>query len=223
MRIVICLSILLCCSFLHAGRYLVEGEIKHRNKPVILWKESSAKYKEITVGRHKIKLGLAEKQQQMPKLSDEDILNLAKSCIGEAGFSNFEECVSIMYVYHSRSQKSGVSISKMVKEYSAPLKVAEKRTWIKNLNMAMARPKGWPNRLRWSTHKAWWQGIIETIKLWETGVLANPTEHADHFGGSMDAPPRKWIKVVPVSFVRFGNTFYASEAPQNSSPAENKI
>jgi len=137
---------------------------------------------------------------------------LARSCAGEAGFGALEECSAIAWVYASRSGSSGVSFVTMVKDYSAAVKKDNRsgREWILGLQLDGRKPKGWSKNLNWKKHKLLWGRMLAMLDVWSEGKIANPVESANHFGGAMDTPGRRWKRIIPKSYAPFRNRFYRS-------------
>jgi len=145
---------------------------------------------------------------------DETKLWLARSCVGEAGFVAYEECIGIAWVYASRwrAAPSGATLKAVIRGYSAAVKRRStlRRKWILNLQLDGTRPKGWPKRLRWDGHRPFWEKILYELDQWSKGYRENPVKGANHFGGKMDTPSKSWVRIKPSSSVAFGNIFYRS-------------
>jgi hypothetical protein len=146
--------------------------------------------------------------------NDTTKLWLARSCVGEAGFVAYEECIGIAWVYASRWKASsrGTTLEDVIRGYSAAVKRRStlRRKWILDLRLDGERPKRWPNRLRWSGHKPFWETMLKELDQWALGYRANPVKGANHFGGKMDTPRKSWVIIKPTSSVAFGNVFYRS-------------
>lgn len=148
--------------------------------------------------------------------NDETKLWLARSCVGEAGFVAYEECIGIAWVYAARWRASprGTTLEDVIRGYSAAVKRRStlRRKWILNLRLDGKRPKRWPKRLLWSGHRPFWEKILRELDQWAKGRRENPVEGANHFGGKMDTPRKSWIIIEPISSVAFGNLFYRSSS-----------
>lgn len=151
--------------------------------------------------------------------TDSAKLWLARSCVGEAGFSAYEECLGIAWVYAVRWRLSNgrVSFETVIRSYSSAVKRSgmARRKWIAGLNLEGARPSHWPKNLSWLGHKKFWNTILFELDQWAKGFRENPVAGADHYGGHMDAPHRTWVRVKPRSKVRFKNIFYRSLVSSN--------
>lgn len=135
---------------------------------------------------------------------------LARSCVGEAGFHAREECVGIAWTMATRAQDVRSNFLSVLQQYSAAIKPHERhrRPWIFQLTLNGDRPKDWPERLSWKTHKILWLRLLTILDKWANGKLPNPVEGANHFGGKMDTPGATWIEITPRSEVVFRNKFY---------------
>jgi hypothetical protein len=145
--------------------------------------------------------------------NDEVKLWVARSCAGEAGFDAVEECVGIAWVYATRWSKSkSIPFVQVVRKYSAAIKhrSTHTRRWILNLRLDSKRPVGWPHDLKWSVHKPLWEKILSALDKWAAGYMPNPVLGADHFGGSMDHPGERWVRIHPSEGREFRNRFYRS-------------
>jgi len=153
----------------------------------------------------------------------------ARSCVGEAGFGAVQECIGIAWVYATRAKHYGSPYVVLVKKYSSAVKAHEKhrRGWIFDLQLNGTKPKKWPKHLSWKNHKPLWFRILKTLDLWAQGLVPNPVPGANHFGGKMDTPGIRWIRIQPISDVVFRNRFYRSKStrslPANSALISNSL
>lgn len=142
--------------------------------------------------------------------TDTTKLWLARSCVGEAWFNTVDECMAIAWVYATRARQQNVSLNRMVRRYSSPLKRDKNngRIWIFHLALNGQRPKHWPRNLNWKKHQEKWFTLLAALDRWAEGDVPNPVPGANHFGGSMDVPDIRWAKLkVPKGFK---NRFYRS-------------
>ncbi len=126
---------------------------------------------------------------------------LARSCVGESGFFNTEECIAIAWVYATRAKEAGWPFIKMTKKYSAALKrhKRHRRPWIFQLNASGRKPKSWPDGVMWSRYKGPWLDILAALDEWQAGKMPNPVPGANHFGSPEDerasVKVRGWLKM----------------------------
>jgi hypothetical protein len=113
---------------------------------------------------------------------------LARSCVGEAGFFNIEECIAIAWVYATRASDSGWPLIEMMKKYSSALKrhKRHRRPWIFQLNANGRKPESWPAGVLWSRYRGAWMEMLATLDKWQAGEIANPVPGANHFGSKED-------------------------------------
>ena len=139
---------------------------------------------------------------------------LGRSCVGEAGFNAYEECIGIAWVYAARYRELGgnVSLEKIIRRYSSAVKKrsTHRRPWILSLNLNGDKPDGWPSKLSWNIHKSKWMKILSELENWAIGNRDNPVEGANHWGGKMDTPGALWIRINPKEGMEFKNIFYRS-------------
>ena len=143
----------------------------------------------------------------------ESQLWLARSCVGEAGWAQFDECIAIAWVYAARAkQSSRYTFLKMVRRYSAALQKGRSMSWVRGLNYSGRLPRGWPGGLRWyQGYRRVWKTTLIVAGNWAEGKHANPCPGANHFGGPMDhhrAVKARWMPVR--CSVRMRNRFYTS-------------
>ena len=141
---------------------------------------------------------------------------LARSCVGEAGFTSLEtgECAAIMHIYKKRSSGSRKSIYKTARRYSAALKPVSNpqyrinNTWILSLRRNLQKPYNWNPRLRWNPHKILWRRMLIHADDFLKGRVTDPVPTAVHYGGNMDRgnlSPRYWRRITGLPYA---NTFY---------------
>lgn len=139
---------------------------------------------------------------------------LGRSCVGEAGFDAHDECIGIAWVYSARYRELGgkVSLERIIRKYSAAVKdkSTHRRPWILSLNLKGDRPDRWPSKLSWKTHRPKWVKILSELDHWASGDRSNPVRGANHYGGKMDHPGESWVRIKPVSGMKFRNIFYRS-------------
>lgn len=138
---------------------------------------------------------------------------LGRSCVGEAGFENYHECIAIAWVYATRWREvKGASLEQVIKKYSAAIKSksTHRRPWILDLNIAGVKPAKWPSSLSWRVHRPLWLRILSELDHWAAGNRPNPVPTANHYGGPMDKPRGAWVRISPRGGRQFGNTFYRS-------------
>lgn len=136
---------------------------------------------------------------------------LARSCVGEAGFASYDECIGIAWVYATRAKETNHSLLGMIKRYSSAVKdrSTRKRSWILYLNLEGTKPNGWPKHLSWKKHKVLWFRLLKVLDDWEKGYYPNPVEGANHYGGPMDTPGKKWTRIYPKPGWLYRNSFYS--------------
>jgi hypothetical protein len=139
---------------------------------------------------------------------------LGRSCVGEAGFSAYEECIGIAWVCATRYRELGgsVSLERIIRRYSAAVKKrsTHRRPWILSLNLNGDKPDRWPSKLSWKVHKSKWMKILSELDHWAIGNRDNPVEGANHWGGKMDTPGALWVRIKPKNGMEFNNIFYRS-------------
>lgn len=135
---------------------------------------------------------------------------LARSCVGEAGFDSYDECLGIAWVYATRSRENGHKFVTMVRLYSSAVKrkANKSRKWIFHLGLRGHKPKNWPKKLSWRPHRAHWLRLLSMLDDWAKGYYENPVEGANHFGSPTDSPGRRWVKIRPKPLFSFRNIFY---------------
>lgn len=70
-----------------------------------------------------------------------------RSCVGEAGFWNPQECAAMGWVYANRIRGTRVTFERMVRQYSAAVRRRPSaRPWLWELVPTLEEPEGWPDR-----------------------------------------------------------------------------
>ena len=142
---------------------------------------------------------------------------LARSCVGEAGFSSGEtgECSAILHVYRKRAKLTRFNLYQVVRRYSAAIKKGphQKRDWVFHLNRKGTKPKNWGN-LKWKVYKPRWIEILNLCDQFLKNEIPDPLPHADHYGGKMDrhrADQWKWFRLKTPGY---SNYFWSVNDPK---------
>jgi hypothetical protein len=179
---------------------------------VVVQSDPNVTQEQILAGPVAEKLPPLEVRRPVPRSqwNDEAKLWLARSCAGEAGFTNYDECLGIAWVYATRAKELRYPFVALIRRYSAAVKSKEnkRREWILGLNLNGTKPKGWPTNLSWKKHKVFWFRMLDMLDDWAKGYYKNPVEGANHYGGPMDTPGKKWTKIHPEPAWLFRNSFY---------------
>lgn len=147
---------------------------------------------------------------------------LAQSCVGESGWDAGVrgECAAQWWVYRNRIKgRSGWTIERMVRKYSAAVK-HPKRRWVVELNRAGTRPKSWPRNLNWPKHRVYWRSILLLADNFMAGHVPNPSPGALHYGGRMDRhrlSPDVWVRMDTPWAV---NLFYRQRKSGRKEPSQ---
>jgi hypothetical protein len=114
---------------------------------------------------------------------------LARSCIGEAGWSSHQtgECAAIMHVYKKRSAIRGTSILATAARYSAAIKPGnhQRNKWVRHLD-GLERPKHWPKGADWNKYKNSWMTTRDHAREFVAGNIPDPLPSAMHYGSRID-------------------------------------
>ncbi len=139
-------------------------------------------------------------------------LDLARSCVGEAGFDSGAtgECAAIAHVYArrvelARARGRRMSYRFMVRAYSQPIKTG-RRPWVLALRDSR-RPRGLPRAWPWEERLAGqWAEVLAAVDAWAAGETVNACPRAEHFGAPSDGAPRHWRRIECAR--EFRNLFY---------------
>jgi len=142
--------------------------------------------------------------------TDMERLWMARSVVGEASFLALEEHVEIAWVYATIARQKGLSLLRVIKGYSAAVKQRSTKTrkWILELKLNGSKPRHWPSNLSWKVHKKLWFRILDNLEEWAKGNRPSKLDGANHFGGDMDTPGIRWVKLD----APYANSFYRAEA-----------
>ncbi len=145
-------------------------------------------------------MALAQPPIPTDEWTDTAALNLARSCVAEAGFDSADtgECAAIAWVYSRRFHQMRVagrymSFARLVWQYSAPLRVG-RRPWVTNLD-GDERPRGMPRAWPWESLLPKWQRVKAFVQEWSRGETENPCPGANHFGSVQDGAPSDWTSI----------------------------
>jgi len=121
---------------------------------------------------------------------------LARSCVGESGFTAVDECMAIAWIYAKRSHLVRWSLLKMIRRYSAATKPHEvhRRPWLFELTAKAEKPEHWPDSLRWKRHKKAWLNLLSKLDEWKRGGIPDPLPEADHYGSYRDANQSRYVR-----------------------------
>lgn len=113
----------------------------------------------------------------------------ARSCIGEVGFANPEECIAMAWVHKKRALQRNVTMLAMVRAYSVPMRVRPtSRPWLWELS-PNSKPSSWPRNLRWSMREQYLDFLFGKLRGVVDGSVQDPCPDALHYGGPMDPVP----------------------------------
>lgn len=140
--------------------------------------------------------------------ADIDAVWLARSCVGEAGWSAWHtgECAAILHIYKKRAARTGETVTQMAKRYSAAIKPHSGRnnTWVLSLRADGKRPDSWPRGAKWGRYSYSWQMTLLVVELFLLGMVADPLPMAIHYGASFDVPAPGSVRIKTI----FRNRFY---------------
>lgn len=144
-----------------------------------------------------------------PHIDDKDqALWLARSCVGEAGWSAAYsgECAAIAHIFRKRAILDRRTMHGMMHRYSAALRTGKR--WILSLDRTLRKPRGLKKDIDWRNFKWHWQAVLEVADAFFRRELADPLPTALHFGGAMDRGrlDRSIWRVMTVP--QFKNEFY---------------
>lgn len=147
---------------------------------------------------------------------DETRIWLARSLVGEAGWTATKEHAAIAFVYANRWKQSGKSRSflGLVRTYSAAVKGRSnaRHPWLHHLNEEGDQPDGWAvGRAYWPNYRDRWLNVLAWTDGWAAGYFDNPCPRANHYGGYVDdrrARAAGWYRVRCEHRMR--NRFYDS-------------
>ena len=132
--------------------------------------------------------------------NEETQLTLAQVMVGEADWHEPDH-IAIAFVLARRWQQyqqahESSSFQHYMQLYSSTMKVESERT-------------RWVRALVWGDgaglHGKRWARVQQLVKAWGLGKVKDPCPTAEHWGGAMDRPGKKW---EPVSCGLTKNIFY---------------
>jgi hypothetical protein len=107
-------------------------------------------------------------------------LGVARSCVGEAGWHSYQgECAAIASVYArrwrmARERRPGLRYLDVVRAYSAALRPATRRPWVRELPASLERLG--------ARHRRLWQRVLDSVDAWARGEATDPCPTALHYG-----------------------------------------
>lgn len=129
-------------------------------------------------------------------------LTLAQVMVGEADW-NEPDHVAIAFVLARRWRQyehahGPIAFQRYMQLYSSTMKVeTERARWVRSLAWGPLAGR----------HGKTWSRVQQLVDAWGQGKLKDPCPTAEHWGGAMDRPGRKW---EPVSCGLTKNIFYQS-------------
>jgi hypothetical protein len=137
-------------------------------------------------------------------------LVLLQSAIGEATWKGHEigEDLAILWIYKKRQIKTGWTLYKVVKEYSAAVKVfkAKPNKWINFIPITCEKPtKHWKKKWKWENYKADCLSTRSTVDAFLAGETVDPLPDADFYGSRTDVPKSTRMKLIKT---KYRNLFY---------------
>jgi hypothetical protein len=129
----------------------------------------------------------------IPVRSNDTVLWLARSCVGEAGWNAWDtgECAAILHLYKRRSEITGEKIDTLARRYSAAIKPRSSRNnkWVLGLQDSADRPHDWPSGAKWSRYRFHWIMTLLAVELFMLEMVEDPLPNAWHYGCKFDTPP----------------------------------
>lgn len=140
--------------------------------------------------------------------ADSDVVWLARSCVGEAGWDSWKtgECAAILHIYKKRAKIANVSVLQNAKSYSSAIKnyKGKRNKWVVGLQGDSKKPVKWPKNLNWNRFKFDWIMTLLTVELFLLNMIDDPLPNALHYGCLFDKPDKNF-KLIRV---KFRNRFY---------------
>ncbi|MEM1417180.1 MAG: hypothetical protein AAGH15_19940 [Myxococcota bacterium] len=112
--------------------------------------------------------------------SDHDVL--AQMCFGETG-THERACAAQVHIMVRRAELRGMTVGRMARIYSQPLRGASRRAWVRGLTTHGRRPAGFPERASWSATQARFRALHAFVGDVLTGAEPDPCPEALHFAG----------------------------------------
>jgi len=121
-------------------------------------------------------------------LADErDALELARTCVSEAGWTPGDDCRAIGAVLRGLARRRGVSIGSAARLASPRLAACRvRRRWLCGLDERGREPAAWPSSVAWSAHRLRWFKVLELARRIVDGLEPSPCIEEPHTWGSVD-------------------------------------
>lgn len=97
-----------------------------------------------------------------PALADDrDAVELARTCVSEAGWMPGDDCRAIGETLRGLARRRRVSVAAAARLASPRLAACRiNRRWLCGLDEAAREPAGWPSSVRWSAHRGRWLAVL---------------------------------------------------------------
>lgn len=119
----------------------------------------------------------------------------ARSCVGEAGWRDYEACRAMTWVHMKRAREHSLPVERMVRLYSRavrdpslPNPPPRSRRWVLGLTTSGPAPIGWPQGPNWPRHRMLFQKMADLVDDILAGEVPDPCPDVIHYGGPMDDP-----------------------------------
>lgn len=112
---------------------------------------------------------LSGARESKPEFTEQDVHDLARICVNEAGFRmDVNDCKAIVYIIRKRANLAGTSIHDMARSYSTSVfdLNRKRRGWIPNLRMDLGVPERWPHsdQLWERRYKRLWKARLDEVR-----------------------------------------------------------
>lgn len=123
---------------------------------------------------------------------------LAQCLVGEADWGRVTEYSAISHLllrrWERRIQASPtLTFERFIRQYCAVHRVSRpsaRQQWVRALPWGdLDRNPGFPATVTWTNFVVPWRNVREFVEKFQTGIYADPTPTADHWGGAMDGVP----------------------------------
>lgn len=172
-------------AFALAGAILLARQVLD---PAVAWDLRSSRIR-LGIALAFLAFGLGSCSRYAEADEGDVVLWQARSCVGEAGWDDYEACRAMTHVHRKRAAEHGVSVEWMVRRYSAAVRQPPpNRRWILGLHPRGTAPVGWPQGPSWARHRVRLRKLVDVVEAALRPGAEDPCPDVIHYGGPMDRP-----------------------------------
>ncbi len=150
---------------------------------------------------------------------DQNIMDLARVCVHEAGWNGHADCAAIHAVIVDRAARMRMSYRSALRAYAGHAldrRRVDARAWVPWLDDTAKAPRHWPAHVSWARHRERWRLVVEVSAMAYAGAREHTCdEYPHHWAADTHAMRERAARngLSRVACVGTHNAFYVRGKP----------